>query len=111
MLGKLALIMMLLCVAASATDIIYSGIYKFTFDLPQPMYGMIFEEAANNLTVKGIPYIGWMNVNGMQADIYKTHTDAYICVPQSRDYYIGSTMNLTDTIDFLKSLKVEKVKA
>ena len=119
MLGKLILIMMLLCISVSA-EIIKSGDYNFRFNVNRPHviegnelktfdgWVVITPTAENATDPDDVPYIGGV---GRSFDINRDpQSGLYFCTPHPGKYYITSSLNLTDTIDFLKSLKVEKAK-
>lgn len=126
MLGKLVLVMMLLCVAVSA-ETLTIGNYSISFDYNrqheirnndtlQTFDGVVmFWNSYNESRVMGGTdgtYIGetYYNNNICMISISKNQKYYNINTIDNNDVFMTSTMNLTDTIDFLKTLKIEKAK-
>ena len=118
---KYSIVGMILIVALIATtsaETIQFGNYTATFDMSQPhiidnssirtFYGAIYLHRIGD----GFPdmyYIGDIKFSdGKYGKIYKLNNYQYVATIPTPDMSIISSMNLTSTIDFLKTLKIEK---
>ena len=118
MLGKLIIALMLLASVSSAETIQF-GNYTATFNMSQPH---IIDKQAHAAEIKTFDgkielleggkksydarFIGMVNEYSMSifSDV------GYVLDNRKGDYFIFSTLNLTSTIDFIKTVKVEKIK-
>ncbi len=115
MLEKLVVILLLLISSAMAESITV-GNYSFTFDMTSPYqidYNTIKTPYGQITIYDGRP-IRWdeVHVGNVGNKYYLTkYNDWYTARPLSFDasYSIESNMNLTDIVEFLKTLKVEKI--
>ncbi|MHC1686947.1 MAG: hypothetical protein AB9879_04480 [Methanothrix sp.] len=117
MMRKLALIMMLLIAVASA-ETVTMGNHTLAFNMDTPYIvqnntintidgEIIFSDVRVNV---GGTYMGYVQQNNKTyiVNIYEYY---YLIIPIGDDYTLTSNMNLTDTVDFLKSLTVDKATA
>jgi hypothetical protein len=123
----LAILALLMSVASAET--IQFGNYTATFDMKEPhiivnntirtYYGFIYLIQGIKLSTTDLAPIiaqdhevGVLNFDRESYDLYVDDEMAYLVLPHNwLDTYIISSINLTNTLDFLKSLKIEKTKA
>ncbi|MFB3766363.1 MAG: hypothetical protein ACE14P_14105 [Methanotrichaceae archaeon] len=130
MLGKLVVILVVLISLGSAETIQVDG-YNFTFEMNKnhiidndtirTYYGFVNPVVVNGSGVylrKEYVFIGTTNSRNEIFQIYERGGEdsdpQFFAIDASlfpnSTICVHSTMNLTDTIDFLKTLKVEKIK-
>ncbi len=115
MLEKLVVILLLLISSAMAESI-RVGSYSFTFDMKIPHqidYNTIKTRDGQITIYDNVP-VRWDGVHAGNVgnDYYLTkYNDWYTARPLSFDasYSIESNMDLTDIVEFLETLKVEKI--
>lgn len=119
---KYSIVGMILIVALIATtsaETIQFGNYTATFNMSQPLiidnssirtfYGAISLHRIGDGFVTDMYYIGDIKfLDGKYGKIYKLNNYQYVATIPTPDMSIISSMNLTSTIDFLKTLKIEK---
>jgi hypothetical protein len=116
MLRNLVLIIVLLSIAASAETTTMKN-HTLTFEMKKPYIiqnnrintndgSIIFSEVRVNV---GGTYVGYVQSDNWTY-LVNTMEHYYLIYPINGDYSMTSNMNLTNTIDFLRSLDVEEDK-
>jgi hypothetical protein len=113
------IILIVALIATTSAETIQFGNYTATFNMSQPhiidnssirtFYGSIFLHRISEGFVTDMYYIGDIKFSDRKyGKIYKLNTLQYVATIPTPDMSIISSMNLTSTIDFLKTLKIEK---
>ena len=102
----------------ASAETIQFGNYTATFDMKQPhiidhnavrtFYGTVMFLAPSEETpLNSVPIIDNVYVNGQQMD-FGSCLNGWYLIPFQNEYQVFSQMNLTSTLDFLMTLKIQK---
>ena len=115
----MGMILIVALIATTSAETIQFGNYTATFNMSQPyvidnssirtFFGAIFLHRISDGFVTDMYYIGDIKFSdGNYGKINKLNNLQYVATIPTPDMSIVSSMNLTSTIDFLKTLKIEK---
>lgn len=120
---------MLVLLSVASAETIQFGNYTANFDMEQPhiiinntirtYFGYVYLiQGTKPSMIYLAPVIaqqhevGTLNFGRASYDLYVSDEVDYLVLPQNwLDTYIISSMNLTNTVDFLKTLKIEKTNS